>query len=187
MNRKRIGLLIPVSIASQILVMLLLILLVVFIRYDFSSVIPDRKLQSIVREIIDKPHGKILPEDCKGIKKLQIGFTYSIHSLKGLRYFEDLQILECYQTSIRDISELSGLKNLKELDLRETRVRDLTPLAGLPELQKINLYRVRAKDLSPLAQCPKLEVIYIDDFFYHDFSSLKKEILISRDSNEPGG
>ena len=125
-------------------------------RYGFpypenpNSIIPNRELEAVIREVIKKPKGTIQPSDCLGIKELDISKTNYIKNLKGLEYFIDLEKLTVAASWVSDLSSISSLTNLKYLDLDQNNITDLSPLSGLVKLEYLNLYDNKVVDISPL-------------------------------------
>ena len=150
-------------------VLCLLFISFYFYRNDPTSIIPDRKLQAIVRETIGKPRWKITPEDCLGVTKLDV--LAGVKRLDGLEYFSDLEILFLGAGTIRDLKDLKELKKLKELRLLGNAIYDFSPLTQLPELEYVELrwtprYNVHPTDLSPLNECEKEVTVWADVDFY---------------------
>ena len=103
-------------------ILCLLFIAFYFYRNDPTSIIPDRKLQAIVRETIGKPRGEITPEDCLGVTKLDV--FAGVKRLDGLEYFSDLEVLFLSEGTIRDLNDLKALKKLKELRLLGNPIYD---------------------------------------------------------------
>ncbi len=116
----------------------------------------------------------------------------TVTNLWPLRALENLKIVHCRNSQLRDLSPLAGTsvegidclgtqvsdlsplrytKNLKSLTCARTNVKDLSPLAGLP-LNWLNISRTQVTDLAPLAGMP-LTVLRCGGTGITDLSPLK--------------
>lgn len=141
------------------MVLLLCIVGVTLYSNNSNSIIPDRRLEEIIRKQIGKPKGEITPEDCLGITELDLKSVG--RNLEGLQYFHDLEVLRCTQGGLSDISAISQLTKLKDIDFYQNNISDLTPLSGLVNLKSLVLQKNKIQDLTPLATLTNLEYLAI--------------------------
>src|SRR5437867_3193548 len=113
-------------------------------------VIPDRNLEAVVREVLEKPQGPLTRED---LEKLQVldATRREIEDLTGLEHCVNLTALGLGDNRTSDISPLASLANLETLSLRNNQVSDLTPLASLTRLKTLRIWYNKLRDISPLA------------------------------------
>ena len=76
------------------------------------------------------------------------------------------------ETSITDVSPLSGLTNLRELWLGINSIADVSPLAGLTRLTTLSLGGTRITDVSPLSGLTNLTWLYLGETSITDVSPL---------------
>ena len=77
--------------------------------------------------------------------------------LYNLRYCHDIIMLDVGHMFINDCEFVAFMPHLKYLILAETTVHDLTPLTGLKELVYLELFIMRIDDFSPLLTLTALE------------------------------
>ena len=81
------------------------------------------------------------------------------------------------QTSVTDLSPLSGIQSLRILTLAETPVEDLTPLAGL-KLRELELADCRVRDIAALEHMP-LQILSILNLEIENYSAIQNMPLMS--------
>lgn len=98
------------------------------------------------------------------LQTLSVGYQESLDltPLAGLRYIENLSLLN---DGITDISPLEGLISLKKLALGWNQISDITPLAGLTELESLGLWNNEISDISALGGLSGLT--YFDIAYNH--------------------
>lgn len=141
------------------IVSLICLTAVLLYRSSLNSIIPNRRLEGLIRQQIGKPYGEITPKDCLGVTELNLNSVGT--DLEGLQYFRDLEVLKCTQGRLTDVSAISDLKNLREIDFYQNNISDLTPLSGLTNLGRLVLQKNDIQDLSPLASLTNLEYLAI--------------------------
>lgn len=110
----------------------------------------DPRLDSLIREMIDKPSGPIFQSDVDAISFLA-GDGLGILDLSGLANLTNLHYLNLEFNQVSDISELSSLTKLGQLFLGGNKViRDISPLAGHPQLFEVGLEDNQISDIAPL-------------------------------------
>ena len=70
---------------------------------------------------------------------VDIGHMDRVTNCEWAAFMPNLKYLILAQTSIRDLTPLSGLKNLVFLELFQSTVKDYTPLLGCTGLEDLNL------------------------------------------------
>lgn len=124
-----------------------------------NSIFPNYYLEKAVREQINKPEGKLLLEDCIGIKELDLSFSDYNTDLEGIQYFTDLEKFTICAGRLADISALANLIELRYLDVSLNEIRDITPLAELRNLETLNLRDNQIEDISPLVALDNLRYL----------------------------
>ena len=102
----------------------------------------------------------------------------AISSCKALR------VLDLNNTSVSDLTPLSGLTGLKALVLDGTNVTDLTPLSGLTGLTGLMLRGTDITDLSPLSGLTELKNLVFDHTPVTDLRPIRG---LHRLAEEPSG
>ena len=127
-----------------------------------SVVFADSNLESVVRQVLDRPQGHLTPEDVASLTWLKAE-SKNIQSLAGLQHFTALQGLNLMDNQIADVGPLANLKNLQTLNLdKNNPIRDLGPLAGLTNLKTLHLGR-KIKNLGPLAGLTNLDFLNVQN------------------------
>lgn len=70
-----------------------------------------------------------------------------------------LQMVDCSDTKVSDLTPLANLTNLLEVDFWMTQVSDLAPLANLTNLQAVICWQTQVTDLTPLANIANLQAV----------------------------
>jgi len=147
--------------------------------------IRDHRLETVIRETINKPYGLLFKEDVTGIVELDAS-RINITDLEGIQHLENLTILnldnDYYENgnayrlnaySINDLTPLKDLKNLKELYLNNNAIEDIEPLKNLKNLKVLHLGNNRIADISPLKDLTNLEVLWLSLNRISDITTLK--------------
>jgi hypothetical protein len=82
------------------------------------------------------------------------------------------------QTTLDNLSLLSGLTALRALSLRGTKVSDLSPLEGLSALQDLNLISTPVSDLSPLSGLTALQGLFLRGTKVSDVSPISSLVAL---------
>lgn len=112
-------------------------------------IFPDAKLEAAVREVINKPTGKLTTTDLATMTFLDVSGR-GITDLRGLEHGANLTKLRLENSRITDLSPLAGLTNLTELHLPDNQITDLSPLADLTNLTWLGLAGNQITDIAPL-------------------------------------
>lgn len=134
-------------------------------------VIPDRNLETAVREAIEKPVGHLTAEDMKKLEVIQ-AVDKGITNLSGLEYAENLLGLDIPLNSVSDLSPLSKLQNLEWIDVAHNKIKDLSPLADLPKIYRIYAGANQIEDIKTLAKFKNVFNLNLTENNIKDISSL---------------
>lgn len=103
---------------------------------DFKLNFPDAEFQRFLRECCDTNGDGKLDVD---IKNMTIPTGYTIKSLEGIRFFEDLEKLDCHGIGLTTLNVGKNFK-LKELDCSQNQLKEYYPIlsSGLKKLNCSN-------------------------------------------------
>lgn len=122
----------------------------------------DVNLEKRVREIINKPTGKIYKKDVENITYLSDSMK-CYTSIIGIENLTNLQYLDIRTAKLSDISPLKNLVNLKSIRLTSNmllgfgKLKDISPLIGLKNLEHLDLQFNPINNLNPLTNLKKLK------------------------------
>ena len=91
---------------------------------DFKLNFPDEEFRRFLKECCDKNGDGKLDVD---IKNMTIPTSYAIKSLEGIRFFEDLEKLDCHGIGLTTLNVGKNFK-LKELDCSGNQLKDYLPI-----------------------------------------------------------
>ncbi len=111
--------------------------------------------------------------------EIELSFdTEETHALTDIpseiAMLDDLTTLWLNNTSVSDLSPLSGLSSLSHLRLNGTFVKNLTPLSGLSTLSTLLLNQTSVTDLSPLSGLSALSFLNLNDTLVSDLVPLSR-------------
>ena len=103
---------------------------------DFKLNFPDEEFRRFLKECCDKNGDGKLDVD---IKNMTIPTSYAIKSLEGIRFFEDLEKLDCHGIGLTTLNVGKNFK-LKELDCSQNQLKEYYPIlsSGLKKLNCSN-------------------------------------------------
>ena len=103
---------------------------------DFKLNFPDEEFRRFLKECCDKNGDGKLDVD---IKNMTIPTSYAIKSLEGIRFFEDLEKLDCHGIGLTTLNVGKNFK-LKELDCSGNQLKEYLPIlsSGLKKLNCSN-------------------------------------------------
>ena len=103
---------------------------------DFKLNFPDEEFRRFLKECCDKNGDGKLDVD---IKNMTIPTSYAIKSLEGIRFFEDLEKLDCHGIGLTTLNVSTNYK-LKELNCSDNQLKDYLPIlsSGLKKLNCSN-------------------------------------------------
>ena len=103
---------------------------------DFKLNFPDEEFRRFLKECCDKNGDGKLDVD---IKNMTIPTSYAIKSLEGIRFFEDLEELDCHGIGLTTLNVGKNFK-LKELDCSDNQLKESYPIlsSGLKKLNCSN-------------------------------------------------
>lgn len=109
---------------------------IAFDSSDFKLNFPDAEFQRFLRECCDKNNDGKLDMD---IKNMTIPIGYAIKSLEGIRFFEDLEKLDCHGIGLTTLNVGKNFK-LEELDCSGNQLKEYFPIlsSGLKKLNCSN-------------------------------------------------
>ncbi|HHV45211.1 MAG TPA: hypothetical protein GXX57_11185 [Firmicutes bacterium] len=132
----------------------------------------DPNLEPVIRELINKPSGPILPGDVATITTIDAR-DRGIESLEGLQYCASLTVLRLDRNDISDLSPLAEISGLREIILDENpRIVDISPLANHPRLFRLRIHYTSVTDFRTLDGHPALENIEYHGAKITDLSTL---------------
>ncbi len=149
---------------------------------------PDPNLETVIREIIEKPIGNIYQSDLQEIMGI-MAQGRGIVDLTGLEYCTRLYSLDLGQSIpeipgfevpstprnyVNDISPLANLTQLKTLYLAENEITDLSPLANLSTLVDLRFESNHISDISALSTLTNLKRLYLHDNEITDLTPLSQ-------------
>lgn len=91
---------------------------------DFKLNFPDEEFRRFLKECCDKNGDGKLDVD---IKNMTIPTSYAIKSLEGIRFFEDLEKLDCHDIGLTTLNVGKNFK-LKELDCSQNQLKEYYPI-----------------------------------------------------------
>ena len=100
---------------------------------DFKLDFPDEEFRRFLKECCDKNGDGKLDVD---IKNMTIPTSYAIKSLEGIRFFEDLEKLDCHGIGLTTLNIGKNFK-LKELDCSGNQLKEYFPILS-SRLKKLN-------------------------------------------------
>ena len=124
-----------------------------------TPILPAQAVETIIRDGVNKPKGKITQKDYETIRRLHL-LDKEIGDLKAMPIFQ-------------------YASNLEDLNLYDNRISDLTPISKLSKLSWLNLGRNQIKDLSPLESLLRLKKLYIyenPNLTLYEVEKLKKAL-----------
>ena len=103
---------------------------------DFALEFPDEEFRRFLKECCDKNGDGKLDVD---IKNMTIPTSYAIKSLEGIRFFEDLEKLDCHGIGLTTLNVSMNFK-LRELDCSGNQLKEYLPIlsSGLKKLNCSN-------------------------------------------------
>jgi len=168
-----------------------------------ESVIPDKKLEAIVRRYVFAKRNNEEPlteEDLKTISTIQ-GNAEGVASLAGLEHCHSLLLLDLQGGEIADLKPLAELTDIQSLTLASNKISDLKPLekltalqylhvannqvadlavvAGFDNLRTLDLTNNQVKDVKPLGKATKIWSLYLDGNQVADIKPLESLASLS--------
>jgi hypothetical protein len=132
----------------------------------------DSNLERIIRDIINKPSGEIMPRDVRRIVEL-VANEEGIMNLNVIQHLTNLERLSLEFNRIRDISPLAALKRLSHLSLNDNRLSDISALAGLKRLKNLALHHNSIEIIDALAGLTNLDDLNLWGNHISDISPLE--------------
>ena len=106
---------------------------------DFKLNFPDEEFRRFLKERCDTNHNGKLDAQELSITEMTITDDYKIKNLEGIRFFEDLEKLDCHGIGLTTLNVGKNFK-LKELDCSGNQLKDYLPIlsSGLKKLNCSN-------------------------------------------------
>jgi hypothetical protein len=133
---------------------------------------PDKKLDKVIRAVLNKPSGDLPLSEMKRVKLLDASDYPGISDLNGIQYLTELDSIFIAASEISDISRLQSLKRLHSITITQSKITDISALSSLGELFYLNLTGNSIKDLTPLKGLKKLLYLTLEDNLVSDISPL---------------
>ena len=121
----------------------------------YSALFEDAALESYVRDLLDRRHGRITRE-VASLKSLDY-WSSGLQSLAGLEHATGLGRLRLRDHEIVDVGPLASLTSLDRLDLQGNQIVDVGPLAALTGLGVLELSGNHVVHVGPLASLTNME------------------------------
>ena len=115
----------------------------------------NRRLESVIRNELDKPTGTIYRSDLAEITHLKANDA-RIESLDEIQHCTNLRALSLIGNRISDLDLLVNLTQLERLELGHNQISDLEPLSHLKSLEWLALNDNRISDIEPLSELTDL-------------------------------
>ena len=140
--------------------------------------IPDAHLETVLREVLNKPTGNITCDELAGIEELDL-MDLDIHDLTGLEHCTGLESLILRGNPFTGAAPLSSMALLGWLDVGECpNVADWEPISCLENVWCLQMdYDEIGSDHSHFAldfllEMPNLELLYLPNNHITQFTSL---------------
>jgi len=130
-------------------------------KKEVSVKIQDANLENVIREMIDKPKGKIYVNDVEEIRVLD-ATGKNIKDLLGIENLVNLRRLNLEKNDISNIEPLRQLNNLEELCLDNNDIRDINALENIISIENLSLSSNRIEDISHLKNLKSLKKLKLD-------------------------
>jgi hypothetical protein len=93
------------------------------------------------------------------MKELILSGKPAINTLEPASKFTHLNFIDISGTAITDLSPLKNLVDLKKINCSNTKISKIDDLSGLNRLEQIDLSKTAVNTIAPLASCDNLEII----------------------------
>jgi hypothetical protein len=121
----------------------------------------DSALESVVRAIVQKPEGDLMPADLVEVSQIEAAHR-GIRSLEGIQYCVSLHRLNLQGNAVTDLGPLSGLVQLSDLDASGNQISDVGPLADLTSMMNLNLSGNAIQQIGGLQRMEMLNFLWLD-------------------------
>ena len=121
----------------------------------------DSALESVIRAIVQKPVGDLMPVDLLGVTQI-VASHREIHSLEGIQYCVSLHQLNLQGNAVTDLSPLAHLVQLSDLDVSGNQISDVGPLAELVSMMNLDLSGNAIHDIGALQDMEMLNFLWLD-------------------------
>ncbi len=134
-------------------------------------IFPDPKLETLIRNNINKQDGAIYASDLESLSGL-VAWGKGITDISGLEYCTNFMGIRLQDNQISDISALANLTKLTYVHLGDNQITDISPLSELIKIQTLGLGGNKISDISPLSGLIDLNILLLNDNQIEDISPL---------------
>jgi hypothetical protein len=134
-----------------------------------AVVFADSALESVIRAIVQKPEGDLMPEDLLEVDRIDAAHR-GIRSLEGIQYCASLHQLGLQDNAVADIGPLAGLAQLSDLDASGNQISDVGPLADLTSMMNLNLSGNAIQEIGALQHMEMLNFLWLHNNQITDIS-----------------
>ncbi|HOX27151.1 MAG TPA: hypothetical protein PLL30_16015 [Candidatus Krumholzibacteria bacterium] len=128
---------------------------------ETAVVFADPALESVIRTILQKPAGDLMPVDLLAVTEIEADHL-GIHSLEGIQYCVSLHRLNLQGNAVTDLGPLGGLVQLSDLDASDNQIADLGPLSDLTAMMNLNLSGNAIQSIGALEDLEILNFLWLD-------------------------
>lgn len=121
----------------------------------------DSALEAVIRSIIQKPAGDLMPADLFGVTQIEAAHR-AIRSLEGIQYCASLHRLNLQGNAVTDLGPIANLAQLSDLDASSNEISDLAPLADLASIMNLNLSDNAIREIGALQHMEMLNFLWLD-------------------------
>lgn len=133
--------------------------------------IPDKNLESAIRQELRKPQGDIVVEDMISLINLS-AYQKNIEDLEGLQYALNLRSLGLWGNKVSDIGVLENLSKLEWVNLGYNNISDISVFLSLPNLKYLYLDNNPVTDKTLIFSLTNLKGLGISSWGIDDISFL---------------
>jgi len=130
----------------------------VYLPIDYEVTFTDPALDTVIRQILNKPSGDILYSELLTITEIGAS-NHGILSLSGLEHCDNLVFLHATDNQITDLSPIGGLTKLWALDVIGNQITDVSGIASVISLGQLVLGQNMISDISSLDNLTNLTVL----------------------------
>ncbi len=130
---------------------------------------PDKNLEKVVRNTINKKHGDVYKSDMVKITRIWAE-NASITNLSGIENCTSLISLNLSFNQISNIDTLKGLIKLNSLNLADNQITNIEDLKGMTSLTSLGLEYNQITNIEDLKEITNLTELYLTGNKIQDYS-----------------
>lgn len=138
---------------------------------DVEVTIPDANLETVLRDIMQKPTGPLLSSDLATVVDIRAE-EKGISNLQGLQYCVALRAISLRGNSVTELGPLGTLVEMTDLGASDNQIVELQTLSGLTRMINLYLGGNQITDVSPLQNLTGLNVLYLNGNAITDIAPL---------------